>query len=433
MTDASFPRKSKGATSVRPLNSDGERRLTRSTVENDDNPYWVNGEMLFRVFSSGRDSTGRLVRVRRPFALLGRSGEVDLAVDDRSVSDRHTYLHLHERGVFAVDLLTRSGTRIKGKDDMVGWLRPGDSIEVAGRRIELVRALVDDEEMTPGAIDHDMLSTNDRDPLTGLTLLPVRGGEPPWALGSEMVFLGGSASCGIPIKDSALAKVHCALFRAPEGAFLVDLCGENTEVEGRPVRGATRLHDGDRLTLGTTEFTVRVRPVSRPAPAPARNLPAIVVETGPLALDPEHLPPETQNALLAWVVGTVQGGQGEVLRRQDAFQVEVTRALRQIQQDNATLLNAHLGRIEKIDRELAALRQELERRKPGETTPAGVKPVMPTTSPLNIARPAPKEPEPVGSRTSTTWLLRRVNQLEEENRSAWKDLVSRLGPSRKDA
>lgn len=400
-----------------------------TTEDHDDSPFWANGEMTFRVFGPGGDS-GRPVKVRRPFALLGRSEGLDLRVDDRYVNDRHTYLHLDSRGVYIVDLLTSSGTRINGSEVMVGWIRPGEMIEVGGFRVELEHAIVEGVEIPPGHADHDMLSASDRQDLPGLTLLPRRSGEPPWVLGSEMVFLGASESCGIRIADPSMGSVHCALVRAAAGAFLVDLHGANTRISGRQIRGASRLRDGDRLTLGSTEFTVQVRRKPR---SPARNLPAIVIEAKPPALDPDLLPPETQNALLAWMMGTIQGGQGEVLRRQDAFQVEVTQALRQIQQDNAALLNAHLSRIEKIDRELAALRVELERRELDEGTPARLAPVMPDVAPLNIPRPAPRDPEPMGTRASTTWLLGRVNQLEEENRSAWKDLVGRLGPSRKES
>ena len=391
-------------------------------------PFWVNGEMLFRVVGT-RGESDRLARVDRPFALLGRSEGLDITLAERSVSARHTYLHLDPRGVYAVDLLTRTGTRINGTDAMVGWLQPGDRIEVGGRQVELVRARINGTDIAPMSLADDLLSESNLNGLPGLTLLPRREGDSPWVLGSELVFLGWSASCGIQIKDASLARAHCALVRTPGGVFLVDLCGEKTKVEGRQIQGATALQDGNSLTLGSTDFTVRVQPPPRVSP---RTLPARI-EAKPPVFDPEVLPPETQNAMLAWMMGTVQGSQGELLRQQGEFQVEVTQALRQIQQDNATLLNAHLSRIEKIDRELASLRAEIERREIPNGLPAKLTPVLPTATPLNIARPATREPEPAGSRTSTTWLLSRVSQLEEENRSAWKDLAGRIGPSRKEA
>jgi len=124
---------------------------------------------------------------------------------------------------------------------------------------------------------------------------------------------------------------------------------------------------------------------------------------------------------MAWVAGVVQGGQGELLRRQGDFQAAVGHALRQIRQDSAEVLTAHLQRLEGIDRELAVLRAEIGRR--------DVKP-PPLATPLRIARPSPDAPTS-DPQTSTTWLINRVNQLEDENRSAWKDLFGRIAPSRR--
>lgn len=403
-------------------------------------PLWADGDMMFRVAGAGTVAD-RLVKVRRPFALVGRSPDADIVIDDRAASARHVYLHLDPRGVYAVDLVTRTGTRIRGSDQLVGWLRPGDWIEIAGRRIELLRIRINGVVIDPPPCDAELLADTERPTLTEVTLEPRRGSESPWVLGSELVFLGWSASCGIQVKDAAVGRTHCALVRAPGGAYLVDICGRQTWVEDRPVRGAAVLQDGDLITLGSTQFTVRVEPpiqssAELPEVIPRHQaagylaryqepaLPALPHNMGLPSLSPEILPVESQGALLAWMLGAIQGGQGELLRRQGEFQSAVTQVLRQIQRDNAALLSAQLERIESIDRELATLRAELERRNAGPQRPA-----PPDVEPLRIARPAAADaPE---TRASTTWLLERVNQLETENRSAWKDLLGRLTQARK--
>jgi pSer/pThr/pTyr-binding forkhead associated (FHA) protein len=412
-----------------------------------DGSLWAEGDMMFRVAGAGAESD-RLVKVRRPFALVGRAGGADIAIDDRAVSSSHAYLHLDPRGVYAVDLVTRTGTRINGSHQMVGWLRPGDWIEVAGRRLELIRIRVKGESIEPAPCDADLLSDNDLDTLPGVTLEPRRSNDLPWVLGSELVFLGWSASCGIQIKDTSVARTHCALVRAATGAYLVDLCGRQTWVEDRLVKGAALIHDGDLITIGSTQFTARVEPAARPARTvhqhevvPHHEAATLLArfeepgrrelsprDFGPLPLDTALVPAEAQQALLAWMMGTMQGGQGEILRRQGEFQLAMTQILRQIQQDSATLLNAHLARIENIDHELSALRAEIERRNAGPPPRP-----MPDVPPLRIARPAPPldDGAPNESKASTTWLLNRVNQLEDENRSAWKDLLGRLSQSRR--
>jgi pSer/pThr/pTyr-binding forkhead associated (FHA) protein len=409
--------------------------LTRSPAGERDGPFWVDGDMLFQVEGFGVRPP-RLVKVRRPFALIGKSAPCDIALDDPAVNAQHVYLHQDERGVFAVDLATRSGSRINGEDRMVGWLRPGDAIEIAGFRVELVRARVANVDSRDREENAEMLGESPRRDLPRVTLDPRIAGERPWVLGSELVFLGGSAACGIRVRDPAVARAHCAIVRAAAGAFLVDLADGPTWVEDQPLRasGALPLRDGDLITLGNTRFSVRIElPAHAPEAPRGDTLPARYNGGVELAsIDPEVLPPETQNALLAWMMGTIQGGQGEALRRQGEFQFAVTEALRSIQQDNAALLNAHLSRLEKIDRELVALRAELERR--GGGPPSRMIPVPPDVAPLNIPRTIPPrahEPDPSGVPASTAWLLQRVGQLEAESHSTWKDLLVRVTPAAK--
>lgn len=385
---------------------------------------WTDAELMLRVVGVGRESD-RLVKVRRPFVLVGRGPDADVLIEDRTVSARHAYLHADPRGVYAVDLVTRSGTRIRGTDRPVGWLRPGDWIEIAGRRIELVRLRIDGVPVDPPPSDAQLLADTERPGLASVTLEPHRTDEPPWVLGSELVFLGWSAACGIQVKDPAVSRTHCALVRSAAGAFLVDLCGRQTWIEDQAVQGAAPLLDGDLLTLGSTQFTVRVQPTAQPAAGPlarlaepADNLPVLSLPP----LSPDVLPAESQGALVTWLLGAIQGGQVEVLRRQGEFQRGLGQVLRQFQEDTAALLSAQLDRIESIDRELAAIRAEIERR--NDPSP----PPPPNVEPLRIARPTPAGPE---GKATTAWLLERVNQLETENRSAWKDLLGRLSQTRK--
>ena len=66
-------------------------------------------------------------------------------IDDPAVSSRHAYLHLDRRGLFAVDLATRTGTRVGPDRAPAGWLRPGDRLEIAGREIEVLALRLDDD------------------------------------------------------------------------------------------------------------------------------------------------------------------------------------------------------------------------------------------------------------------------------------------------
>jgi hypothetical protein len=246
-----------------------------------------------------------------------------------------------------------------------------------------------------------------------------------------------------------VARAHCAIVRGGSGAYLVDLSGQNTWVGDEEISGAAALHDSQSLTIGSATFTVRLKP---PSDRQAAGPPLVAQVFGreadprvPPSIPPDLVPAESQNALLAWMMGMIQGSQGEVLRHQGEFQRAMTQLLREIQEDNAKLLSAHLERMESVDHELASLRAEIQRRTiepappaapllsapappvhgaPSRATAEAAPPPAPPphVAPLCIPRTV-SEPDP---KSSAAWLLERVSQLENENHSVWKDLLGRL-------
>ncbi len=255
-------------------------------------PLWAAGRFALRVHGVG-SNWRRDVEVRRPYALVGRIPGTDVTIDDRDVSSRHVYLHLDRRGLFAVDLATRGGSRIGPEGRAAAWLAPGDALEVAGRRIELLSLELDDSEpIDPGGADP--LADSAGRPLVRVTLFPGRSPVAPLVLNSELVFLGRSAACGVQVEEPTAARIQCALVRTERAAYIVDLLGRVTWLNGRPLREAAALHDGDILALGGSRFECRVQPFDPSAtlPAPARAPAAAVVPAAVVPATAAELLPE---------------------------------------------------------------------------------------------------------------------------------------------
>jgi pSer/pThr/pTyr-binding forkhead associated (FHA) protein len=415
----------------------------------DDTPLWADGELTLGIYEPGASpgtAPARVVTVRRPYALVGRAGGADVAIDDPDVSVRHAYLHLDERGLFGVDLATRTGTRFGASGASTGWLAPGQALEVAGRRLEVLELRLQGAPLPAPALDSDdarsspLADAGDR-PLARVTLDPAGpgpgAGGPPWTLNSELVFVGRSASCGIRLEPGAGARIHAVIVRTPAAAFLVDLSGRGVARNGRTIPTASVLDDGDHLEIGSARFVVHIEPAALrprrsglPEPAAAAVLPTLAAssiatpaELLPPPLPPGLLPAESQTALLAWMMSVLQATQTEMMRRQVDFQREVVGAIRTIHDDHQALLAEHLRRVERIQDELAQLRDEVRRRL-GSPPATGVAP-SPPLKPLP-SRTGPSPAPQINPEATTAWLLARVSQLDEENRSSWKTLLDRL-------
>jgi hypothetical protein len=98
----------------------------------------------------------------------------------------------------------------------------------------------------------------------------------------------------------------------------------------------------------------------------------------------------------------------------DASTHQIIDVLRQFQSDTATLFEEQLRRIDALNHEIALLRNEVQG--PRE-------PDLPPASPFLLDL----TPPPIASTDeSASWLLDRLNTLETETRSTWKDLFGKI-------
>lgn len=401
----------------------------------DEPALWASGAFTLEIGGAGPGAASVVAVVDRPFAVLGRAaaaGGQTLTIDDPAVSVRHVYFHLDGRGLFAVDLASRTGTRIGVRGELSGWLQRGDRLEVAGRRIEVL-ALSADGPPSPSGLGGSPLDDAGDAPLPRLSLFPEDHRREPLVLNSEFVFMGRSPSCGVVIDSPSAMKVHCVLVRAVAGVAVIDLVGRGVWLNDLPARNASPLLDGDSLMVGSSRFQCRIDPpgsfrsalpvLGISARPPALIDPGATILEGFASPPPLHLvPAEAQAAVLGWMMGQIQGRQDESSRRQSEFQTELVRLVAEIHRDNHALLNRHLEKTDAIHRELAKLRDEIQSQFGPDAAaqiPALSTPRLP---PLNIAPvPPPDDPE-----AAANWLIHRVNQLDQENRSGWKDLLGRL-------
>ena len=327
------------------------------------------------------------------------------------------------RGLFAVDLASRSGSRVGPEQRLSGWLRPGDSLWVADRRIAVT--LVDVDQPDPNS-SVDPISDVANRPLTQVTLFPEGHGT-PLVLHSELVFLGRSPACGVNVADPMAAPVHCVLVRDAEAAYVVDLVGRHVGLNGRSVRGCAELLDKNILTVGSARLECRVSPaneirlarVASPSPTLAVVEPEDVDPLIPYP--PQHLlAPGAQGELVAWLMGMLQATHGELLRRQNEFQRDVQQTLRRMQNEQVSGFREQLDRVEDLHHEVAGLREEIRRC-------YGHEPVRRGELPRPAQRSNSSPPAPPDDGATAAWLMKRIQQINHENGAARREARGRRG------
>jgi phosphoserine phosphatase RsbU/P len=110
-----------------------------------------------------------------------------------------------------------------------------------------------------------------------------------YAFSGELVTIGRSSECSIPIKDRYLSRRHAEIFPAGEQWVLKDLGSANgTFVNGSRVAGIRPLISGDRIRVGDTEIafhlehsTDRLQVTSSGTVSPTMSIPLSEIEKTP--------------------------------------------------------------------------------------------------------------------------------------------------------
>ena len=399
-------------------------------------PLWASGRFALRVEGPAQGT----IDIRWPYALIGRASGCDVVLDDPAVAERHVYLHLDARGLFAIDLASHSGSRIGPQMRLSSWLASGDSVWIGGWRIRLADLEVDaPARQRAGHGPADPLVDVVGRPLTEILLYPEHGS--PLVLHSELVFVGRSRACGIWLDDDAADPVHGVLVRGAQAAYIVDLAGRDVAVNGRWLHAPAALRDGDMLTVGRSRLECRIgrpgyangngnghvgpmRLAQTPARTDAHNgsaWPASAAELPDQALAPLpqglRLAPGDKEQLVAWMLGILQATQGELFRRQADFQREMDQALRRLQNEQASALVRQLEKLDDLHREVAGLREDVRRRyAPVETSRRPEPPRAALRPPCGSGQPAPAD-----DGATAAWLMQRIQQINQESRAALRN------------
>ncbi len=197
---------------------------------------------------------------RRPFLVVGRDGLSDVPIDLPEVSRRHAYFQVVAGRVFCIDLCSRTGVHWDDGARPLGWIDRGRGVKVGPVRVHFDG----DDAGSAGQGDNLPISRSFDWPAPDarLEFLGPESGREPYQVRRSLVLLGRSPTCRVRLLGAGIGNIHVALIRTPGGIWAVDLHGpEGMIVGGAPVRCA-RLEDGDEITLGDQRLRIRVGPVA---------------------------------------------------------------------------------------------------------------------------------------------------------------------------
>jgi pSer/pThr/pTyr-binding forkhead associated (FHA) protein/anti-anti-sigma regulatory factor len=203
---------------------------------------------------SGRElGKGRLLDLRQPFAVVGRSHRAEISLRSSKISFRHAYLQVLDQRVFCCDLTSKTGLHWGDQKRSYGWVSARSPVRIGPYHLRLA----DDSSA------ESKLSSND--PLPNPLEEPVRPGlfpkyclelfddsvaDPIRSIDRRITLIGRDATCALQLEDESVSRVHCALVLNPDGLWVVDLLGKGgILLDGKPVQ-LGQAQSGSELVVG---------------------------------------------------------------------------------------------------------------------------------------------------------------------------------------
>jgi len=230
---------------------------------------------------------GTRIPCRRVVTLLGSRSGVRVNLPHGKVAPVHLAIVNNGTKVFAVDMVSPTGTLLNGLRMQHEQLNDGDRIEI--HQFEFIV-----EIRQPPRNGHGDAHPFDLEPAPHAVALEHLGSGRVLQPNREVCVVGRRNGCDVVINDGRVSRAHALLLSYFEKPAVMDLLTPGgTQVNQSPV-GFQLLSDSDVLTLGDAEFRVRLveSPVARVASSPRiATLPRTVAKT-PISSAPADKPPD---------------------------------------------------------------------------------------------------------------------------------------------
>lgn len=384
--------------------------------------------------------------LERPALLVGARPEADLRIDHPDVSARHAYLQVVDGRLLAVDLDSATGLLWDGVPRRAGWVDPDQPVRIGPATLWVVSGVEPGIGPCPTSRRYA-----GRRPLPSATLEFREGNGPPrrYPLERTLVMVGRSRGCQIRLPGTDEAGHIAALVTTPTAVWAVDLGSPlGLTVNGAP-RPEARLSDGDRLGLG--HWTARLV-YGEPAAPTNQNLPVPVSVAPPAptglglglgALSPfsDEVPdgPLSEVLMSALLdrpspslrIGGGDMGMGAAATGSPFGQalLMLIRLLGEVHRDHLELVRNELERIDKLGRDINAMRSRLDHPagaadtdRPPALSQAGPPLSVVSPDPLDPADPAPR-PDPLAVNEV---ISERILEWERERKSRWRRVLGML-------
>ncbi len=363
----------------------------------------------------------------QPNILIGGHPAADIRIDDPAIGRRHLYLQMLDGRLFGVALPEGEAASWPGTDKKAGWIAAQELISFGPFTLQAIDGV---NSQTRAAVTNP-LST-------------IANGVPPlWIehryssdrkfrglLNRSLSFVGNSEFCKFRIQSERVSSIHCALVRAADGVWAVDLGGRGGIVLNGNVVKVALLQHGDILKLGGIPFDVHYEgrlpgPAMTagllPAVSPVKTAHRSLKESARTAVDG----PEDFERVIGPVLEHFTAFQNQTFQQFHDMLANVMQTFGGLFQQQQDFIREEMRRFDTLTAEIARLQQQLQK------LPSTADAALPFAVEIEefpakrAAPPTPRVPDPAAPPSDPQmhiWLQTRISELNTQRSRFWQQL-----------
>ncbi len=374
-----------------------EPDVSRSTLTRFRRACGQQTAFIVKIASSESGTRPKPVLWNRPSLIIGKGEDCDLRLPHTEVSRQHAYFQIINERIYCADMSSRTGTHWSNGASQAGWVDEHEAVSIGPYSLTFEPApqLFDAERAEDEFASDD--SPQDNEFLAGsecfLDFLNAGQDVRRYRVTRDVTLIGSGDAAKVHLAHPSVSKAHCSIVRTGTGLWLVDLLSDDGTIINGHVDALAPLRSGDEFQVGRFLVSVHYGDNADDTSAPAFSAPSDVRPLEPeranstfvdstatdVVPDDTHHPPQpemnlsalNQLAHLTSGLPAQNGPTSGVNGLSEQFVLNIIKELGVMQQQALqhaqdsmkqtvnTLTTTYQDRIESLERQHAALRDQL--------------------------------------------------------------------------
>ncbi|MCA9076911.1 MAG: FHA domain-containing protein [Planctomycetaceae bacterium] len=231
-----------------------ELDVVRSTLSRFRRACRQKTAFIIKVVSSESGARPQSILWNRPSLIIGKGEDCDLTLPHAEVSRQHAYFQIVDGKIFCADLDSRTGTHWSNGAAQAGWVDPEEPVSVGpfSLMFEPAPQLFDAEQAEDEFVSEDVSIEEGESAGCEFFLDFMNAGQNVrrYRVTRDVTLIGSGDAAKVHLSHPSVSNAHCSIVRTESGLWMVDLHSNDGTIVNGQVEILAPLNSGDEFQVG---------------------------------------------------------------------------------------------------------------------------------------------------------------------------------------